>query len=49
MDDAELVVKIYNGIYELSEDDGCFVFLQKAVLFGVLEEIALSHDFRNQE
>lgn len=49
MDDTELVVKIDYSIYELPEDNSSFVLLQKAVLFGVLEEIAFSHNFSDQE
>lgn len=49
MNDSELVIKIDYSIYELPEDNSSFVLLQKAVLFGVLEEIAFSHDFSHQE
>lgn len=49
MYDTKLVVEIDDGIDELSEDDSRLVLLQESILFGVLEEISLSHDLSNQE
>ena len=45
MDDAQFLIQVKNGVDELFEDDGSLIFLKKAVLFCVLEEISFHHDF----
>jgi hypothetical protein len=45
VDDAQFVVDVDDGVDQLPEDDGGLVLLQEAVLFGVVEEVALAHEF----
>ncbi len=49
MNDAQLVVDVNDGLDKLSEYDGRFILLQEAVLFGVVEEITLVHQFSHDE